>query len=127
MKGALLLSEEPAIFTLVIEALESHGGRVYEDAGVQLRDEEDRLIHIYPDPTPVESPSDLAEGITVRPGVRAPDFENVAVCLVDCRWEDLFSRVMKLVADAVPVPVWVLDESNVIWSAGAVDPNAVHL
>ena len=62
-----------------------------------------------------------------EPGVAMPDFTTVYGYDVDCRSEEFFVRMLSELAGMTKHPIWVLDESDVLWDARNVDPGRVHL
>ena len=61
------------------------------------------------------------------PGVPLPPMDSILGYNVDCRWEDLFARVVREVAEFSGEAAWVLDQSNHVWDARNVDPECVRL
>lgn len=48
-------------------------------------------------------------------------------CLVDCRWEDLFCRVMSDLAKHCSTPFFVIDNSSSVLDPAKLDPSTISL
>jgi hypothetical protein len=117
------------MFAQVATVLVALGADAYEDfgGGVQWRDADGRMIHIE-NLVGEEFAWEYRDADwKVRPGVEAPERTRVVGCLVNCRWEDWFVRVVSILAERLPFPMWVLDGNAVLWSAADIDPDALWL
>lgn len=61
------------------------------------------------------------------PGVVMPDMTAILGYGIDCRWEDLFVRLVRVVTEVSGEPAWVLDNNAIVWDARDVDPDRVFL
>lgn len=128
MKSALLVSYRPDLFETVVGVLRGLSGEVSEATrSSQMTDAEGRLLTVLGAPHEETLRSLREEENTPREGVTAPDMDLVRVCVIECRWEDLFASVVREVAHAVGEPCWVVDGDGVIWDAANVDPSLVRL
>jgi hypothetical protein len=129
VKGALLLAESPHVFTATADVLRGEGATYIDADGgvVQLTDDDGRLLTVFKQIGEATERTYRDDVEAVMPGVQPPDMSLVTACDVECRWEDLFVSVMRLLADRLTEPVWVLDGDGVLWAAGAVDPRRVVL
>lgn len=136
MKSAYLLSHDASLYEKVRQSVLRAGAEgwhgcelVYEgDDVVQLCErgtdhlftlenrEDPEFRYLYQ--TPPHHP---------EPGVPMPDLETVIPYGALCRWEELFARLVKAVAETSGEPAWILDENDVIWDVLNVDPRRVHL
>ncbi|WP_282695780.1 hypothetical protein [Streptomyces sp. CC208A] len=93
---------------------------------VQLEDEQGHLFTLYEvDPS---ADWDWREGPdSLRPGVQVPDMANATACMVECRWEEMFARVVHRISANLSRATWVLDGDGVLWDASDVDPSEVCL
>jgi hypothetical protein len=126
MRGAFLVSDSPDIYRDVSVALVDMGAVAYEEV-VQLRDDQGRLftVDLLADS---ESGWEWREGpFVVRGDAEPPEMVTATACLVQCRWEDLFTSIVHQLAAVLPEPAWVLDGNDVLWPAALVDEREVRL
>jgi hypothetical protein len=129
MKGATLLSLDLEFFSEVVSILVRDGATYTADGRVlQLVDSDGRYLTMFGTERAeyaveflVDSPTPADEGVQI------PDMSRAVVCSVECRWEDLFARVVQRIATQLSQPMWVLDSWNVVWNAATVDPARVGL
>lgn len=136
MKSAYLLSHDEALYTKARASIVQAGPAgwhgcdlVYDgDDIVQVVERgSDRLFTLENREDPrhailYQTPPHFPE-----PGVAMPDLSTVLPYGAWCRWEDLFVRLVRVVAEISGEPAWILDENSVIWDARNVDPTRVLL
>ena len=105
-----------------IEATASLGG-----AMVQLADSAGRLFTLYERVAPGTEWEAFDGPHTAAHGVQLPDVTRMIVCPFECRWPDLLSQLVAVIARTAEAPTWVLDSDGVVWNAEAVDPLKVRL
>jgi hypothetical protein len=128
MKSALLVAYRPDLFESVVGVLRGLSAEVSEAARyAQMADAKGRLLTVLGAPHEETLRSLREEENTAREGVTAPDMNLVHVCVVECRWEELFARFAREAARAVGGTCWVVDGDGVIWDAAHVDPSLVRL
>lgn len=128
MKSALLVSYRADLFETAVAALRRVALEVAEAKDyAQVTHSGGRLLTIFGAPHEETLRSLREEENTPREGVASPDMDKVRVCVIECRWEDLFAGAVREVADAVGEPCWVVDGDGVIWDAANVDPSLVRL
>lgn len=128
MKSAFLLSTRQDLFDAARSALLAgpHSASANGDT-VQFRDPRGRLFTMFDGPDP-ELDWEVREGpYILAGGAVLPDMASVAICIIECRWEDLFASVVSEIADALLAPSWVLDSNGVLWPASDVDPSRITL
>ncbi len=137
MKSAFLLSHDPSLIPKVNQSIRAAGTAGWEGCDVVyagtneiqvVESGTDRLFTLEPY---LDRP-DLAWTYRTpphfpEPRVPMPDLDTVLAYGVLCRWEDLFVRLVRAVAEISGEPAWILDENSVIWDALNVDPARVHL
>ena len=137
MKGAFLLTFDTAVLSKVRRAIAAAGGVQWEGCqvlyeapdAVQL--EQLGTDHLFSLDEYDERP-DVAwayrDGPHLPgPGVTLPNMSAIVAYGIDCRWEDLFARLVRAVTEISGQPAWVLDNDAVVWDARTVDPTKVRL
>lgn len=128
MKSALLVSYRADLFDVVSHVLRKLSPDVAEAVNyARMVDTDGRILTVFGAPHEHTYSSLREEENTPREGVTAPDMDLVRVCVIECRWEDLFANVVREVAHAVREPCWVVDGDGVIWDAANVDPTLIRL
>ena len=124
MKGAYLVSPSQGFFEAVCDhASKMDGLSVKRAPGVaQLSDSSRRLLTIFED-AGSEWQDVLAES-GEGPGPQSGRFESV---WIECRFEDLFCRVVEGVALHVREPTWLIDGNSVVWDARRLDRERLQL
>lgn len=137
MKSAFFLSHDAALTAKLRHAVRPGGSGGWE--GCDLRYEGDDAVQVeeqgtdhlftfedyahYPAPAwTYQTPPHFPE-----PGVTMPDLSTVLPYGATCRWEDLFVRLVRAIAEISGEPTWILDENSVVWDARNVDPARVLL
>lgn len=137
MKGAFLLSFDDAIIAKVRRDLSRtgaegwHGCTVLYEGPDAVQVQETGTDHLFSLDQYDDRP-DFAWAYRdpphfPAPGVTMPDLSQVLAYGIDCRWEDLFARLVGVVAEISADAAWVLDDEAVVWDARAVDPARVRL
>lgn len=127
MKGAFLVSEQPDLGALVLDALRDAGAEVTADGVGQLRDEQGRLFTVFARLDPNEG-WDWRDGPVTHVGEGPkPDMQVSSACWIECRWEELFVANVRALAFALADKSWVLDGDDVLWPAEDVDAARVRL
>lgn len=125
MKGAYLISTSASLFDEARNILIEAGANAAEDV-VQLDDGQGHLFTLYEADPSVDW--DWREGyISLRRGVEMPDLASATACVVECRWEGVFARVVQHISSNLSHVAWVLDGNGVFWYAADVDPSEVCL
>ncbi|GAA0957674.1 hypothetical protein GCM10009554_68740 [Kribbella koreensis] len=130
MKGAYLISLDQGFFEEIVAVLSAEGAVCAwgQDPMVQLVDGGGRVLTVfgeYEDRDFLEGPDVVL--VPGGEGVVIPDLRAVAVCSVECRWEELFVEVVGRLAGRVSAAMWVVDGKDVVWGAGAIDVERVAL
>lgn len=136
MKSAYLLSNDPLFYEKARRSAMAAGSEGW--FGCDLTYAGDDVVQVVERGTDhlftLESREDPSYAIMYQmpphlpePGVTMPDLASVIPYGAQCRWEDLFVRLVRAVAEISGEPAWVLDENNVVWDALNVDPDRVHL
>jgi hypothetical protein len=124
MKSAFMLSPEPRLLQRAESVLVGMGAQRAADGCVQFRDPAGRLFTIWP-----SSPEELlVDGPLPCMSVGAsPEVTSMQVLYIECRWEDLFIRVITRIASELASPAWIVDSADVMWPALEVDPSRIVL
>lgn len=124
MKSALILSEDMKLFEKFAALVTASGGVRSEDGVAQLVDPQGRTLTLFL----LDSDEDLSLPPTrvVGTSPRIP-LTSLAVCSVECRWEEMVVDWVRRVARHTTSEVWLLDSDGVLWSAEAVDATALRL
>lgn len=124
MKGVLLVSTEPDLANLALEVLRGVGAGVAPDGMAQLQDERGRLFTMF-----IDTGDDEWRHEPVTPACDGPqpDLETASACWIECRWEEMFTALVRMIALALPTTSWVIDGDGVLWPAADVDPARVRL
>lgn len=124
MKGAYVVSADPAFWLSTTRLLSGLGADVV-DGMVHFRDPGGRLFTIVR--APEQTAEALSEPLVAGPGLdQLPDLANVEVYAVECRWEPMFTELVRQVGQAVP-GTWVIDGDGVVWDPTMVDAATVRL
>ncbi|MFE0642644.1 hypothetical protein ACFW2Y_13665 [Streptomyces sp. NPDC058877] len=125
MKGAYLISTSTDLFDKIHSILLEVGAKAAADV-VQLDDGQGHLFTVYEADPSLDW--DWREGpFSLRREVQMPDLAGAVACMVECRWEAMFARVVQHISAHLPQTAWVLDGNGVLWDASDVDPSEVCL
>jgi len=128
MKSAFLLSAHTNLFQLVADALTLEHSIVSgpRDGMVQMTDERGRLFTVF-DGVPEGFEYEYQDGPFADSDGRLYDTSTLAVCIIECRWEEWFASVLGRLADRIDAELLVLDSAGTIWPASNVDPARIVL
>ncbi|MFB7337502.1 hypothetical protein ACFC00_38720 [Streptomyces adustus] len=120
-----MISTSASLFDEACSILIEAGAEATADVA-QLDDGQGHLFTLYKADPSVDW--DWREGaIFLRRGVQMPDLANAVACVVECRWEGMFARVVQHISANLSQTAWVLDGDSVLWDASDVDPSEVCL
>lgn len=98
MKGAFLISEEPKLADLVLAAQRDAGAEVTDDGMAQLRDQQGCLFTMFAYLNP-DGYWDWRHGpVTPAGDGPLPGLEVSSACWIECRWEELFTARVRMLA-----------------------------
>jgi hypothetical protein len=129
MKGALLISLNEHMFDALVLIARDDGADYSPEYGglIQATDDSGRSFTLYPAGRK-EAQIDLGEPLNpASEEVHIPEMDRVTVCVVECRWEDLFVETVGRFASRLSFPLWVLDDRDVVWNADDIDPKRIFL
>ncbi len=128
MKGAIVISDRATLPKDAAQHLPGEGLTLtYFDGGdVQLMDPSGRLFTLY------EWDPNMYVDLPDEPRALLDYLQNRAVgfkyeYLVDCRWEDLFCRLIQQLSNKIGAELWVWDNSDRLFRSGDLDETVVHL
>jgi hypothetical protein len=127
MKGAFLVAPDSGLFGTAKRVLISLGGQAStDDSVIQLRDETGGLFTVYR--VPPGSEWEFKTGpLSSATGADIPDLTSMNGLAIECRSEFQFSAIVKAIAEASAVSMWVVDGDGVVWGACEVDASLVRL
>jgi hypothetical protein len=127
VKGAIAVSTQQGLLdhlSSLMETLEVE--LVYSNAeGIQVSDSQGRLFAMYNGAEP-DWEWRNAEGLEAFDGRTLPDMSNWFGYAIECRWEDLFCQVLRVLGASVP-NLFVIDGDGFVWPAAEVDPSRIRL
>lgn len=127
MKGAFLVAINLHLEAEVRAALQKMGAKFSDEGDVcQLRDDRGRLFTVF-----VTLESEISwdwqdEPIIMKVGEK-PNMLATTACWIECRWEDLFVRLVETIAAELTTTAWVLDSDGVLWPALQIDQGELLL
>ncbi len=118
MKGALVISSDPALYETFTASLVLAGGTSADDAA-QLKGAGGVTITVFADY--------VLEAEIVRGPSPPPIISESARCWVECRSEDFFIEWIQRVNEQLKESVWVVDSNGVHWAASSLDSSQIVL
>jgi hypothetical protein len=124
MKGALLFSNNSSFTDWAFLVLKDAGYTVFHrNETLQIRDS-GRLMLICADKESDGNWSNLSdELLSERQMLKGMDFSY----LIDCRWEDLFCRVIRSLGEQAPDSFRIVDNASRVFRPEEVDPAKIAL
>ncbi|OLF11482.1 hypothetical protein BLA60_10950 [Actinophytocola xinjiangensis] len=133
MKSAILVSRDVGVFDKVREFLLVEGGTastdsLAKDAVVQVADGQGRLFTVFANNDGTFDLGGFDESYKPSGDFGVPDdLEDMTVCYIECRWEDLFANMVCRLSGLLSQPAWVVDGDGIVWPATGVDPKRIRL
>lgn len=124
MKGAIVLVERSVPFLAALNEVRADLGldlQHADDYSLQLSDPDGRLLTAF---ATAEPESEWVDALVADSGQGA-QADRLTGHSVECRWEDLFCKVVE--ALAARVAAWVVDSDGVLWRGDSVEPGRLRL
>jgi hypothetical protein len=123
MKGAVIVTRHPQFVNNAASTLRQIGYDVSLKADALQLSDNGRLLTLH------GGTHSLKEMVPNVDAMKNRELlgDNSWAFLVDCRWEDLFCRVMKDLAQTADDPFFIIDNGDIVLSPGELDPARVHL
>ncbi|GIG22499.1 hypothetical protein Cch01nite_32230 [Cellulomonas chitinilytica] len=127
MKGAFIVSQSQDLFEHVERVLVEAGALPASGRVVQLVDAQQRYFTVFERLDPRTVRDELEIPSAIRGTGVVPDLSTASSCWVECRWEEMFTHWVQVIATHLEDSLWVLDDDGVLWASQALVPDEIRL